>query len=133
MLGRKTFTQQEIDDAAASLDAQLAAYKRLDGEALAAFEPLFFNHLALALDRRFVHRLRSVTGKGATPLNELELVTESLMNNDGIFRGNNVIKDDPEATVLRLSPGDRIALRQDDFERLSAGVIAELREKYLVA
>jgi hypothetical protein len=133
MLGRKTFTQREIDDAEAALDAQLAAYKRLDGDARAEFEPLFFNHLALALDRRFVHRLRMTTGKAATPLNELELVAESLMNNHGVFRDNSVIRVNGAVTVLQLAPGDTIALREADFERLSAGVFAELREKFLEA
>ena len=41
----------------------------------------------VSLDRRYVHRIRSVTGKDGNPLNELELVTESLMNNGGRFHG----------------------------------------------
>ena len=52
----------------------------------------YFNDLALALDRRYVHRLRIVTGKDGTPLNELEMLVESLLNNGGELRGNNVIK-----------------------------------------
>jgi hypothetical protein len=33
--------------------------------------PLFCNNLMLVLDRRFVHRLRMVTGKAGNPLNEV--------------------------------------------------------------
>lgn len=56
------------------------------------FEPLFFNNLALALDRFFVHRLRVVTGKDTNALNELELICDSLMNNENVMRGASVIK-----------------------------------------
>jgi hypothetical protein len=41
--------------------------------ALEAFEVLFFNNMALVLDRYFVHRLRMVTGKDGNPLNEVEM------------------------------------------------------------
>jgi hypothetical protein len=92
MLGRKTYTQEELDNARTAIDQQLAAYKKLvkaiDGatsdpkvrSALDAFEPLFFNNMTLVLDRYFVHRLRVVTGKDGNPLNEVEL-----MNNDGVL------------------------------------------------
>jgi len=46
--------------------------------------------------------LRGVTGKDGTPLNELELLAESLMNNDGVLRGNNVIRYAAEKTVVGL-------------------------------
>jgi hypothetical protein len=39
--------------------------------------------MTLVLDRYFVHRLRVVAGKDGNPLNEIELLTDSLMNNDG--------------------------------------------------
>jgi hypothetical protein len=141
MLGRKDFTQDELDHARAAVDEGLAAYRRLaasvDGggarAALDQLEPRFFNDLVLALDRRFVHRLRMVTGKDGTPLNELELLTESLLNNDGVLRTNNVIAYTPEESVLKLAPGDPIALSADGFERLAHGVLAELDAKFVHA
>jgi hypothetical protein len=42
-----------------------------------------------------------VTGKDGNPLNEVELLTESLINN-GVLRGNNVIKHVPTESVLKL-------------------------------
>src|SRR3954463_10720249 len=123
MLGRKTYTQEELDQARTAVDEQLATYQALvaaagedpDG-AREAFDASFFNMLVLALDRYFVHRLRGVTGKAGTPLNELELIAESLMNNGGVLRGNNVIKYAPEQAVLGLQLGDEIAIGAEQFE-----------------
>jgi hypothetical protein len=106
------------------VNRQVAAYnqlvKAIDGapadpkvtSALEAFEPLFFNNLILVLDRSFVCRLRMVTGKDGNALNEVELLTESLMNNDGVLRGNKVIKLVPEQSVVKLNIGDRIRLSE---------------------
>jgi putative polyketide hydroxylase len=38
--------------------------------------------------RYFVHRLRMVTGKDGNPINEVELISDSLMNNDGVLGAN---------------------------------------------
>src|SRR3954451_22951235 len=128
MLGRKTYTPEELEQARRAIGAQLAAYDKLasavagDPEAsaaLAEFAPLFFNHMTLVLDRYFVHRLRAVTGKDGNPLNEVELLSESLMNNDGVLRGNNVVKFVPERSVTGLEPGERIRLSPHEFERLA--------------
>jgi hypothetical protein len=44
-----------------------------------------------ALDRYVVHRLRMVTGKDGNPLNEVEMLCDSLMNNNGILRSSNEV------------------------------------------
>ena len=143
MLGRKDYHQEELDNAQKAIKGQLTAYKRLvkalDGagddpnvaSALEAFEPLMFNNMTLALDRYFVHRLRSSTGKDGNPLNEVELLADSLMNNGGQLRGNNVIKYKPEEAVLKLQVGDPIALTQAEFERLAKAFLAELEAKFV--
>src|ERR1700730_1984571 len=102
MLGRKDYTREEVDHAKKAIDQQLNAYKKLANAvanatsdtkvtaAVGAFEVLFFNNMVLALDRPFVHRVRMVTGKDCTPLNEVELLCDGLMNEGGIFRTNKV-------------------------------------------
>jgi hypothetical protein len=142
MLGRKTYEQQELDNAKGVIDKQLAAYKKLakaidntsDPKAKAAldsFEPLFFNNLLLALDRYFVHRLRVSTGKDGNPLNEAELMVESLLNNGGKLRGNNVIKLEPDESVLKINYDEKIELSQDQFERLYKAFMAELKTRFV--
>jgi hypothetical protein len=145
MLGRKDYTREELDAATTAVGGTLAAYRTLvdavrratdDPEvdaALDALEPLLFNELALALDRRFVHRLRVATGKDGNALNELELMAESLMNNDGVLRTNKVIKLVPDESVLKIEPGGRIALSAAQFEQLSNAFLAEIRGKFVQA
>jgi hypothetical protein len=143
VLGRKTYTQEELDTARTAVDQQLEAYRTLvervtaattDEKVLSVLDDLeapYFNSLVLVLDRYFVHRLRSVTGKDGNALNEVELLVESLMNNNGIFRGNNVVKLDPGKSVVKVRYGDPIRLSADDFERLSTAFYADIGSKYV--
>jgi hypothetical protein len=142
MLGRKDYTREELDHAKSMIAAQLVAYDSLAASvhaasdpklsaALEEFETLFFTNMVLVLDRYFVHRLRVVTGKDSSPLNEVELLADSLLNNGGVFRGNNVVKLVPEQTVLKLNTGDRIALTAAQFERLSKAFLDEIETKFV--
>jgi len=144
MLGRKDYTPEELASAQRAVKQQLSAYKKLAdavektsdrqaAKALEALEPVLFNNMALALDRYFVHRLRSVTGKDGNPINELELVADSLMNNDGVLRGINVIKYVPEDSVLKLDLGAEIKLSAAQFQRFSKAFFADLEAKYVTA
>jgi hypothetical protein len=143
MLGRKDYTDEELEGAQRAVKQQLATYRKLvkaiDGatddpkvrQALDEFEPLFFNNMTIVLDRYFVHRIRPVTGKDGNPLNEVELMADSLIGNDGVLRGNNVIKLIPEKSVLKLKIGDRIGLSAAQFERLSKAFLADIRAKFV--
>ena len=139
MLGRKDYTRAEFDNARSAIDRQLAAWRALVATAtdpkttakLDAFEPLFMNNLTLALDRYFVHRIRMVTGKDGNPLNEVELIVESLLDHGGVLRANNVIKLHPDESVTKIQFGERIALTADVFERLADAFFAELDRKFV--
>lgn len=139
MLGRKTFTQDELDAARAMVQQELDAYRRLSGTvngnadtaaALAALESPFFNGLTLALDRFFVHRVRLVAGRDGNPLNEVELLAEALILNGGILRESSVIKLVPEDSVSGIGYGERVELTADRFERLAGAFFAELEARF---
>ena len=142
MLGRKDYTREEVANAQREVKQLLSTYRKLAKAvqetsdpkataALEAFEPVLFNSMALALDRRFVHRLRSVTGKDGNPINELEMLSDSLMDNGGVLRGINVIKYEAEGSVLKLDVGDEIQLDAARFQRLSKEFFADLESKYV--
>jgi hypothetical protein len=104
-----------------------------DDTGLPDFEPVFLDGMVLALDRHFVHRLRMVTGKDGDPLNEVELICESLMGNDGVLRGNNVIEYVTADPVTGLEIRDRVQLTAEQFERLATAFFAELERRSLEA
>jgi len=143
MLGRKTYTRQELDHSKAAVEQQLAAYKKMvkamktatsDAKVASAvedFEALFFNNMTLTLDRYFVHRLRVVTGKDGNPLNEVEMLSDSLLNNNGVLRGSNVIKLIPDESVVKLHIGDPIRLSAEEFERLSVAFFDDIERKFV--
>ena len=143
MLGRQTYTPEELATAAGALRGQLDAYDAFlaalgpaadapdVSAARAAFEARLFVSLTLVLDRYFVHRIRSVVGKDGNPLNEVELLTESLMSNDGVLQGNNVIKYVPEKSVVGLAVGDRIRLTAEQFEQLCRAFLDEIERRFV--
>jgi hypothetical protein len=143
MLGRNSYTKEELENAKRAVKEQLASYRKLAKSVggasadkklpatLDALEVQLFNNMTLVLDRYFVHRLRTVTGKDANPLNEVELLADSLINNDGVFRANKVIKVKPEETVLKLEPGERVALSADQFEQLARAFLGEIDAKFV--
>ena len=144
MLGRRSYTTKEFDDAHAAIAEQVKAYraivkanagagaeKKKAAAAIAKFEPLFFNNLLLALDRRFVHRIRAVAGKDANPLNEVELLCTSLMDDDGILTKSTVLKLDPDESATKIQLGERIELTAEQFDRLCAAFFAELKTRFV--
>jgi hypothetical protein len=142
MLGRKTYTPEELDHARTAIAGQLAAYRQhadavdATGDpraqaALEAFEPRFAETLTLALDRLFVHRLRAVAGKDGNPLNEVAVLAESLLADGGVVRPTGGIKLDPERSVLGRAPGDPIALSAADVERLAGAFLAEIEARFV--
>jgi hypothetical protein len=65
------------------------------------------------------------------PLNEVEMLCDGLINNDGILRENNAVKMIPDESVVRIQFGERIQLTSDEFERLATAFLSDLRRKFL--
>lgn len=139
---RKTYTRQEIDNARNRVGRQLAAYQELvgglgkatgeiDADVRTAFEAEFATALLLELDRHFVHRLQQGTDRDCTALNEVELLADALLNNDGIVRREAVPSYSPDSSVTGIGPGEPILLTLEHLERLVPAFFAELEAKFL--
>ena len=127
-------------NARAGIDAQIKAYRDLVGAAskasgmsltridaaLAAFEPAFFNNLLIALDARF--RERRAGGKASA---EVALLATSLLHHGGVLTTDAAGQYDADEAVLRIDPGERIALNADDFEALCAAFLGEIEAGFL--
>jgi hypothetical protein len=139
MLGVSAYDQDYIGKCRDKVAAQVSAYEALataarngakaDAEA-DAFERLFFNNMVLVLDALFMHRLRTKEGKDGNPANEVRVLSESLLESDGVLTVPKSIKLDPERSVLHHAPGDEIALTTDDFQRLAEAYFATIEERF---
>jgi hypothetical protein len=144
MLGVKKYPQKYVDSCRSKVESDMAAYRKLVAAArkaasgktqldpaIDAFESTFFNNLVVSLDAFFVHRLRGVEGKDGNPLNEVRVLCNSLMANDGIMTPDTTIKMSPERSVLKYEPGDEIKLTEEDFVLLSKAFFAEMESKFV--
>lgn len=144
MLSVSSYPQEYVDATRSKIDAQVDAYNTLvtaAGEAagakdtkldpaIASFEPLFFNHMVMALDNYFLHRGRNLEGKDGNPLNEVRVLCNSITNNGARMRPDKTIKMQPERTVLKYEVGDNIKLNEDDFRRLAKAFLSEIENKF---
>ena len=126
MLGRKDYTPEELENARATVKTQLADWR--GSGAKGDLEASYFNAALVALDRRFVHRVRTFTGKDTNPLSEVELLTDSLMDSGSLEVGS-VIKYQPEKSVLGLEAGQEIRLSADDYEKLATAFLDEVERR----
>ncbi len=97
MLGMKTYSQDYIDDCRSKAESGVAAYRHLlaaakkhsDDKALSSaieeLETAFFSNMLLNLDYFFVHRLAGIEGKDGNPLNEVRILSNSILLNHGIM------------------------------------------------
>jgi len=107
----------------AASKASGASLPRIDA-ALAAFEPGFFNNLLLALAARFGPR----ADDDHPAVAEVRLLCRALAAHGGIVAADPAIAYDADRALLRLEPGDRVALGADDFEALAAAFLDRLAD-----
>lgn len=145
MLGVRNYTQDYIDGCRSRVDADLTAYRNLVAgarknpasneaplnAAIEAFEAVSFNNMVLILDHFFVHRLRTVEGKDGNPLNEVRVLCDSLMHNNGVMTADKASKLSPARSVLKYQVGDEIKLNEAKFLLISKAFFAEIERKYL--
>src|SRR5205807_10024338 len=80
----KKYSKDYIAACRARVDGDLRAYRKQVGNAPSKeFEARFFNDQVLLLDYMFVHRLTGIEGKDGNPWNEVRVLCNSLLLNQG--------------------------------------------------
>jgi hypothetical protein len=141
MLGMKKYEKKHIAACRARVEANLGAYRKQVGKALSKdFEARYFADQVLLLDHMFVHRLTGIEGKDGNALNEVRVLCNSILLNQGKLQVDKLaewpnsagsgIKLSPEKSVLKLAADDEIRLSEADFVRLSRAFFEEIEKRY---
>lgn len=141
MLGMKNYPKKYITACRARVDANLLAYRKQMGKAPSKdFEASYFNDQVLLLDYMFVHRLTGIEGKDGNPLNEVRILCNSILLNEGRLQVEKLagwpnsagsgMKLPPEKSVLKLKPGDQVQLSESDFVRLCKAFFEQIDNRY---
>ncbi len=137
MLGMKTNEEDYVDACRAKIDADVRAFKKSGSKEL---ETTFFNNLVLKLEYMFVHRLTGIEGKDGDPLNEVRVLCNSILFNQGKLQIDKLpgwpnsagsgIKLPPDKSVLKLKVGEEVKVSEDVFVRLAKAFFAEIEKRY---
>jgi len=137
MLGMKTYEREYVNACRAKIDADVRVFKRSGAKGL---ETTFFNNLVLKMEYMFVHRFSGIEGKDGNPLNEVRVLCNSILLNEGKLQVEKLprwpnsavagLKLPPDTSVLKLRVGDEVKVSEADFVRLAKAFFAEIEKKY---
>ena len=139
MLAVTRYDEVYVQLTAAKVEEQLAAWAALANAVkgnpaaetvLAAFAPGYFAGALLALDHHFMHRMRGAEGKDGNPLNEVRMLCDAIMENDGVLAENKTIKYRADKAIAGLEIGQKIVLDAETFERLAKAYIEEIGKRF---
>ena len=128
MLGRANYPVAYIKAVNTRVDRVLKAFDQAKPAEPFASEALL--DVIVGLEMAFVHRLRGHEGKDGNPLNEVRMITASVLEFGGVMTLDKTIKWKPEASVTGLKNGDKIALDRKQVGKLVDAFFEELAKKY---
>jgi len=137
MLAVTSYPEVYVQLTGAKVEEQLAAYAALaravEGnamaeQALADFAPGYFATALLALDHHFMHRMRGAEGKDGNALNEVRMLGDAIMENDGVLTENKTIKYRAEKSLAGVEIGETVDA--ETFGRLAKAYIGEIGKRF---
>lgn len=137
VLSVKSYPADFVEASRARFVSLLDAYRRLT-ETLPAgsltvaseFEHRFVHAVLVSLDAAFVHRVRAQEGKDGNALNEVRMLAESILANDGVLAPNTTIKYVAARSVTGVDIGQPIGPGIDSVHALVMTVHDEIRSRY---
>ena len=130
MLGRNSYTSDELESCRDNADALLAAWQANEVEDT-TLENLVFNQAVVALDAWFVHRLRTMEGQDGNAMNEVRVLADSIVANDGVLRVEGPMRWEPDRTRLGFAIGEEVLVTADGYERLAAAYLDAIGDTFV--
>lgn len=129
MLSVKHYPAEYIDAGQARFDRTVSVLER---SVPAAGDDLtdMVHFVILGLDMAFVHRMRGNEGKDGNPLNEVRMLTNSILSNGGVLAAETTIGYRADQAVLGVAIGDPIAPSTDDLRRLGHAYFDTIRQRF---
>ena len=85
----------------------------------------------VALDAWFVHRLRTMEGQDGNAMNEVRVLADSIVANDGVVRVEGPIRWEPDRTRLGFAIGEEVLVTADGYERLAAAYLDAIGDTFV--
>jgi hypothetical protein len=130
VLGRNSYTSDELESCRDNADALLAAWQANEVEDT-TLENLVFNQAVVALDAWFVHRLRTMEGQDGNAMNEVRVLADSIVANDGVLRVAGAIRWEADRTRLGFAVGEEVLVTADGYERLAAAYLDAIGDTFV--
>ncbi|WEK05459.1 MAG: hypothetical protein P0Y65_04160 [Candidatus Devosia phytovorans] len=138
MLAMTSYPEVYVQLTAAKVEEQHAAYaalaKSAQGtaaeQALTAFASEYFATALLALDHHFMHRMRGMEGKDGNALNEVRMLSDSIMEHGGVLQENKTMKYRSDKAIAGIAIGQKIVLDAATFERLAKAYLEEIGKRF---
>lgn len=126
----KRYPRAYVDACETRVEEEIEAFRALTAgsppEAVERFEPVCFGNLVVILNAMFIHRVGAPADPVADVLEEVRLLADSLLGNDGVMSVPDGSGYDPASSVLGIADGERIAIRAGGFDRLSSAYFAAI-------
>jgi hypothetical protein len=129
MLSVKQYSKEYINTCRKKVKADIEVFKKIPS-VTETFEKVFFNNMVLVLETMFMHRMRAQEGKDGNPLNEVRMISNSILTNDNKLEADNTIKYNEAKSILKIKLGQAISLTAKDFVKLSDAYFDDIAKKF---
>lgn len=123
------YSWRYIESCRRRIQSQLRNFREIEHPDI-EFEVEFCRNLVVMLEASFQHRSRRREGTDGNVLNEVRMLSDSILANSAILEVDKTIEYDPDATVLGLPIGSEICPSVADFERISQAFFEEIVTRY---
>ena len=77
-----------------------------------------------------MHRTRAIEGKDGNPLNEVRMLSQSILYEGAVLSLDKTIKYNAETAVSGLAIGDEIGLDEAQFAQLCSAFFTEMEKRF---